>query len=137
MILFMSCAKIPAPNCDLCFPEWVLYIVNLGNSITLRCCRKRRRKRRERFGGRKLHLRGTHFLLYQSAHLYLTGLLCNSPVGLSVGLAVGQSSVADEISKLIKRPQFEAGICYDPDDLSQELESFGRNELRWSTSAMW
>ncbi|CAI0544812.1 unnamed protein product, partial [Linum tenue] len=44
-------------------------------------------------------------------------------VGLSVGLAVGQSSVADEISKLIKRPKLEAGICYDPDDLPQELES--------------
>ncbi|CAN0921606.1 DEAD-box ATP-dependent RNA helicase 1 [Linum grandiflorum] len=44
-------------------------------------------------------------------------------VGLSVGLAVGQSSVADEISNLIKRPKLEAGICYDPDDLPVELQS--------------
>ncbi|XP_063941868.1 DEAD-box ATP-dependent RNA helicase 1-like isoform X2 [Daucus carota subsp. sativus] len=39
-------------------------------------------------------------------------------VGLSVGLEVGQSSIADEISELIKRPKLEAGICYDPEDLS-------------------
>ncbi|KAL7181293.1 hypothetical protein ACSBR1_040216 [Camellia fascicularis] len=44
-------------------------------------------------------------------------------VGLSVGLAVGQSSVADEISELVKRPKLEAGICYDPEDLSLDLES--------------
>lgn len=44
-------------------------------------------------------------------------------VGLSVGLAVGQSSIADEISELIKRPKLEAGICYDPEDLLQELQS--------------
>ncbi|XP_050230748.1 DEAD-box ATP-dependent RNA helicase 1 [Mercurialis annua] len=46
-------------------------------------------------------------------------------VGLSVGLAVGQSSIASEISELIKRPKLEAGICYDPDDfmLMQELVS--------------
>ncbi|KAL1833996.1 hypothetical protein ACET3Z_003647 [Daucus carota] len=44
-------------------------------------------------------------------------------VGLSVGLAVGQSSIADEISELIKRPKLEAGICYDPEDLSEELQS--------------
>ncbi|XVE88429.1 hypothetical protein DITRI_Ditri19aG0069000 [Diplodiscus trichospermus] len=44
-------------------------------------------------------------------------------VGLSVGLAVGQSSIADEISELIKRPKLEAGICYDPEDLTYELQS--------------
>ena len=44
-------------------------------------------------------------------------------MGLSVGLAVGQSSTADEISELIKRPKLEAGICYDPEDLSEELQS--------------
>ncbi|KDO51217.1 hypothetical protein CISIN_1g0096411mg, partial [Citrus sinensis] len=44
-------------------------------------------------------------------------------VGLSVGLAVGQSSIADEISELIKRPKLEAGICYDPEDVLQELQS--------------
>ncbi|XP_007025005.2 PREDICTED: DEAD-box ATP-dependent RNA helicase 1 [Theobroma cacao] len=44
-------------------------------------------------------------------------------VGLSVGLAVGQSSIADEISELIKRPKLEAGICYDPEDLAYELQS--------------
>lgn len=44
-------------------------------------------------------------------------------VGLSVGLAVGQSSIADEISELIKRPKLEAGICYDPDDFLVELQS--------------
>ncbi|XP_020534929.1 DEAD-box ATP-dependent RNA helicase 1 isoform X2 [Jatropha curcas] len=44
-------------------------------------------------------------------------------VGLSVGLAVGQSSIALEISGLIKRPKLEAGICYDPEDFVQELES--------------
>ncbi|KAG6642111.1 hypothetical protein I3843_09G115900 [Carya illinoinensis] len=44
-------------------------------------------------------------------------------VGLSVGLAVGQSSIADEISELIKRPKLEAGICYDPEDFSLELQS--------------
>ena len=44
-------------------------------------------------------------------------------MGLSVGLAVGQSSIADEISELIKRPKLRAGICYDPEDFSQELQS--------------
>lgn len=47
-------------------------------------------------------------------------------MGLSVGLAVGQSSIADEISELIKRPKLEAGICYDPEDFSDfsvELQS--------------
>lgn len=44
-------------------------------------------------------------------------------VGLSVGLAVGQSSIADEISELIKRPKLEAGTCYDPEDFSLQLQS--------------
>ncbi|XP_011037479.1 PREDICTED: DEAD-box ATP-dependent RNA helicase 1 isoform X1 [Populus euphratica] len=44
-------------------------------------------------------------------------------MGLSVGLAVGQSSIADEISELIKKPEHEAGICYDPQDVFQELQS--------------
>ncbi|KAL3502192.1 hypothetical protein ACH5RR_036641 [Cinchona calisaya] len=43
-------------------------------------------------------------------------------VGLSVGLAVGQSSIADEISELIKKPNVEGGICYDPEDFSQKLQ---------------
>ncbi|GLT59170.1 hypothetical protein SLA2020_320060 [Shorea laevis] len=44
-------------------------------------------------------------------------------VGLSVGLAVGQSSIADEISELIEKPNFEAGICYDPEEVTQALQS--------------
>ncbi|XP_055822942.1 DEAD-box ATP-dependent RNA helicase 1 isoform X2 [Solanum dulcamara] len=44
-------------------------------------------------------------------------------VGLSVGLAVGQSSISDEISELIKKPNVEYGICYDPEEFSYELQS--------------
>ncbi|KAM7269917.1 hypothetical protein ACFE04_029131 [Oxalis oulophora] len=44
-------------------------------------------------------------------------------VGLSVGLAVGQSSIAADISSFIERPSFEAGICYDLDNPVQELRS--------------
>ncbi|WCJ27445.1 DEAD-box ATP-dependent RNA helicase 1 [Euphorbia peplus] len=44
-------------------------------------------------------------------------------VGLSVGLAVGQSSIAAEISELINRPKLEGGICYDPENPMQELET--------------
>ncbi|KAL6500682.1 DEAD-box ATP-dependent RNA helicase 1 [Orobanche hederae] len=44
-------------------------------------------------------------------------------VGLSVGLAVGQSSIADEISTLIKKPKLDATFCYDFEDFSQELRS--------------
>ncbi|OWM85500.1 hypothetical protein CDL15_Pgr019124 [Punica granatum] len=44
-------------------------------------------------------------------------------VGLSVGLAVGQSSIADEISNLVRRPKHEAGICYDPEGPPPELQS--------------
>ncbi|CAN4118648.1 unnamed protein product [Withania somnifera] len=42
-------------------------------------------------------------------------------VGLSVGLAVGQSSISDEILELIKKPNVEHGICYDPKEFSYEL----------------
>ncbi|KAL8460981.1 hypothetical protein ACS0TY_032464 [Phlomoides rotata] len=44
-------------------------------------------------------------------------------VGLSVGLAVGQSSIADEISELIKKPTLDTSICYDSEDFCQELRS--------------
>lgn len=44
-------------------------------------------------------------------------------VGLSVGLAVGQSSIADEISVLIKKPNIETVICYDLEDSSETLKS--------------
>ncbi|KAL6991543.1 DEAD-box ATP-dependent RNA helicase 1 [Sarracenia purpurea var. burkii] len=44
-------------------------------------------------------------------------------VGLTVGLAVGQSSIADEISELIKRPKLEAGLCYDPEAMPLDLQS--------------
>ncbi|KAI3455975.1 hypothetical protein Pfo_012638 [Paulownia fortunei] len=44
-------------------------------------------------------------------------------VGLSVGLAVGQSSIADEISELIRKPKLDAGIRYDSEDIPQELRS--------------
>ncbi|KAL8152455.1 hypothetical protein V2J09_010215 [Rumex salicifolius] len=44
-------------------------------------------------------------------------------VGLSVGLAVGQSSIADERSSLIEKPKFASGICYDPEDHSQIPQS--------------
>lgn len=44
-------------------------------------------------------------------------------MGLSVGLAVGQSSIADEISELIKKPTLDTGICYDSEDFCQELRS--------------
>lgn len=44
-------------------------------------------------------------------------------MGLSVGLAVGQSSIADEISELIKKPTLDASVCYDSEDFFQELRS--------------
>ncbi|KAF9609408.1 hypothetical protein IFM89_015749 [Coptis chinensis] len=44
-------------------------------------------------------------------------------VGLSVGLAVGQTCIADEISELIKRPKLEAGVCYDLEEQGVELQS--------------
>eukprot|EP00268_Persea_americana_P043670 TRINITY_DN4394_c0_g2_i4.p1 TRINITY_DN4394_c0_g2~~TRINITY_DN4394_c0_g2_i4.p1 ORF type:complete len:529 (-),score=81.17 TRINITY_DN4394_c0_g2_i4:291-1877(-) len=43
-------------------------------------------------------------------------------VGLRVGLAVGQSSVADEISELVNRPNLEVGI-YDPEGPPVELQT--------------
>lgn len=43
-------------------------------------------------------------------------------VGLRVGLAVGQSSIADEISELIRRPNLEVGI-YDPEGPPVELQT--------------
>ncbi|XP_075482629.1 DEAD-box ATP-dependent RNA helicase 1 isoform X1 [Primulina tabacum] len=44
-------------------------------------------------------------------------------VGLSVGLAVGQSSIADEISVLIQKPQLDFGLSFDSEDLTPELRS--------------
>lgn len=44
-------------------------------------------------------------------------------VGLSVGLAVGQSSIADEISELIKKPTLDSCVSYDSEDFFQELRS--------------
>jgi len=44
-------------------------------------------------------------------------------VGLHVGLAVGQSSIADEISQLIKRPKLGMTSPFDPEDLHMELQS--------------
>lgn len=44
-------------------------------------------------------------------------------VGLTVGLAVGQSSIADEISMLVERPKVEAGVIYDPECRYVELQS--------------
>lgn len=45
-----------------------------------------------------------------------------SPLGLHVGLAVGQSSIADEISRLVNIPGYEAGMCYDPEDISLRFQ---------------
>lgn len=44
-------------------------------------------------------------------------------VGLSVGLAVGKSSLAKEISELISRPEHEFNIRYDPEDVPSGLSS--------------
>ncbi|ONK71161.1 uncharacterized protein A4U43_C04F5420 [Asparagus officinalis] len=44
-------------------------------------------------------------------------------VGLHVGLAIGQSSIADEILQLIKRPKLGMTSPFDPEDLPMELES--------------
>lgn len=44
-------------------------------------------------------------------------------VGLSVGLAIGQSSIADEITQLIKRPKPGMTSRFDPEDSCIELES--------------
>ncbi|KAI4300027.1 hypothetical protein L6164_033446 [Bauhinia variegata] len=45
-----------------------------------------------------------------------------SPLGLCVGLAVGQSSISDEISKLVTVPEYDAGMSFDPDDISLGLQ---------------
>ncbi|KAE9619710.1 putative RNA helicase [Lupinus albus] len=45
-----------------------------------------------------------------------------SPLGLHVGLAVGQSSVADEISQLVHIPENVLGMCYDPEDVSLQFQ---------------
>uniref|UniRef100_A0A2P2KIR0 ATP-dependent RNA helicase n=1 Tax=Rhizophora mucronata TaxID=61149 RepID=A0A2P2KIR0_RHIMU len=75
--------------------------------------------------GRKLLdlvlLSGTFALVHQQVKEVFAAIA--PAVGLSVGLAVGQSSITEEISQLIKRPKFEAGICYDPEDHFQELQS--------------
>ncbi|XP_057763973.1 DEAD-box ATP-dependent RNA helicase 1 isoform X2 [Salvia miltiorrhiza] len=44
-------------------------------------------------------------------------------VGLSVGLAVGQSSIVDEISELIKKPTMGIGVCCDSEYFCQEIRS--------------
>ncbi|KAL1555817.1 DEAD-box ATP-dependent RNA helicase 1 [Salvia divinorum] len=44
-------------------------------------------------------------------------------VGLSVGLAVGQSSISDEISELITKPTMGIGVCCDSENFSQEIRS--------------
>ncbi|KAL7089408.1 hypothetical protein ACP275_13G185800 [Erythranthe tilingii] len=44
-------------------------------------------------------------------------------VGLSVGLAVGQSSMADDISMLIKKPELKSSIFYDPEYVRPEPTS--------------
>ena len=44
-------------------------------------------------------------------------------VGLLVGLAVGQSSLADEISELIRRPKLEMCSSFDPDDMQMEPQT--------------
>ncbi|XP_051128621.1 DEAD-box ATP-dependent RNA helicase 1 [Andrographis paniculata] len=47
-------------------------------------------------------------------------------MGLSVGLAVGQSSISDEISKLVKKPKLDFGICsdnwYSPPELRSRVD---------------
>lgn len=44
-------------------------------------------------------------------------------MGLSVGLAVGQSSIADEISELIKKPTMGIGVGCNSEDFCQEIRS--------------
>lgn len=44
-------------------------------------------------------------------------------VGLHVGLAVGQSSIADEISQLVKRPKLGMAASFDPEDLQMEIQT--------------
>ena len=44
-------------------------------------------------------------------------------VGLSVGLAVGQSSIANEISELIDKPKLEFGVSFDQENCVPQLRS--------------
>lgn len=44
-------------------------------------------------------------------------------VGLSVGLAGGQSSIVEERLSLIEKFKLGSGICFDPEDHSQVLQS--------------
>ncbi|CAA7395612.1 unnamed protein product [Spirodela intermedia] len=44
-------------------------------------------------------------------------------VGLHVGLAVGQSSIEEEISTLIKKPKLGVGMSFDPEGFQTELQS--------------
>ncbi|XP_020586976.1 DEAD-box ATP-dependent RNA helicase 1 isoform X2 [Phalaenopsis equestris] len=44
-------------------------------------------------------------------------------VGLSVGVAVGQSSIADEVSKLVEQPRLDTFSAFDPEDWPPELQS--------------
>lgn len=39
--------------------------------------------------------------------------------GLSVGIAVGQSSIADEVTKLIEQPRLDMALAFDPEDWKQ------------------
>ncbi|XP_078432448.1 RNA helicase 1 [Wolffia australiana] len=43
-------------------------------------------------------------------------------VGLKVGLAVGQSSVEEEISVLIKKPKLDVGMSFDPEEYRKEVQ---------------
>lgn len=52
-----------------------------------------------------------------------------SPLGLRVGLAVGQSSVADEIAELVHAPECDAGMCYDAEDVSLRVRSGLRSKV--------
>lgn len=44
-------------------------------------------------------------------------------MGLHVGLAVGQSSIEEEISTLIKKPKLGVGMSFDPEGFQTELQS--------------
>ncbi|KAH0451188.1 hypothetical protein IEQ34_018487 [Dendrobium chrysotoxum] len=44
-------------------------------------------------------------------------------VGLSVGVAVGQSSIADEVSKLIEHPRLDMFSAFDPEAWQTKLQS--------------
>lgn len=44
-------------------------------------------------------------------------------MGLCVGLAVGQSSIEDEISNLIEKPKLGLGMSFDHEDFQMELQT--------------